>query len=312
VGVGVAQAEVKGYGLLDLAYGTNFGEKQDGDAGFGGGGNSGNRFGVKGDADVVSGLKLTFNAEAGFSPIDTDNGETGIVTNDDNSRTRQAWMGLSGSFGEVRYGKQDAALLHTFMPLEYNGASNTATTALAWTQLSFSVPETLQYFSPELGPLSFRVSYTSARTAGDGAADADPVTAAGLTFVQGPITVAMGYQTAATSDADDYAGAEVQYALGEGSKIKAGYHTIGDASQITLGGVTALGGINVGAAYSVYDSGVDGADTVGSYEVFVNKELVKNLIGYAEIGGSDLKDDPTTDPKDESAMKYAIGVIYLF
>lgn len=59
---------------------------------------SGSRWGLMGSEDLGGGLKLNFDLEQGFG-IDTGNQTAG------QSFSRQAWVGFSGGFGEVRIGK---------------------------------------------------------------------------------------------------------------------------------------------------------------------------------------------------------------
>ena len=123
---GAAQAQLSIYGLIDLSYGKSIasdaaGDKADfhsgGDNGSGEG-NSTTRVGLKGSTDVGSGFKANFNLETGGI---TSNGEVnpgGAFFN------RQAWAGLSGSFGEFRLGRQDSVAFQTMAPYDFNGASN--------------------------------------------------------------------------------------------------------------------------------------------------------------------------------------------
>jgi len=116
--VGAAQAQVTMYGLIDMSYGKNemVGEtKEDihsgGDAGQHGGsqGNSTTKVGLKGSTDVGSGVKANFQLETGG--VHSDGSIQGPFFG------RQAWAGLSGSFGEVRVGLQDSVAFQTMIGL---------------------------------------------------------------------------------------------------------------------------------------------------------------------------------------------------
>jgi predicted porin len=62
---------------------------------------SGNRFGFKGSEDLGSGLRATFDLEAGFNLGSGVSGQSGALFG------RQAWIGLeNSSWGYVRAGKQ--------------------------------------------------------------------------------------------------------------------------------------------------------------------------------------------------------------
>src|SRR6266702_2431283 len=60
------------------------------------------RYGFKGSEDIGGGLKINFQLEQAFS------GMTGAATNPAEAFNRQAWVGMSGSFGEVRFGLQNS------------------------------------------------------------------------------------------------------------------------------------------------------------------------------------------------------------
>jgi predicted porin len=73
-----------------------------------GGGLQTSRFGLKGSEDLGGGLKANFLLEAGFDP------STGVANSYTNPYTgatsnaifgRQAWVGVSGGFGELKLGK---------------------------------------------------------------------------------------------------------------------------------------------------------------------------------------------------------------
>jgi len=61
----------------------------------------GPRFGLRGSEDLGGGLKGNFNVEAGYSLAN------GVTTANNQLFNRQAWVGVSGKFGEVRLGRQD-------------------------------------------------------------------------------------------------------------------------------------------------------------------------------------------------------------
>ena len=114
-GVASAQSSVTLYGLVDAYVGNQKinGLSQTGvnlasPAGGSGGALNTSRFGLKGSEDIGGGMKANFVLEAGFDP------STGVANSYTNPYTgvnssaifgRQSWVGLSGGFGEVRFGK---------------------------------------------------------------------------------------------------------------------------------------------------------------------------------------------------------------
>jgi hypothetical protein len=124
--LGAAQAEYTIYGLLDGSVGKNIADAQadvainlhsGGDSGSGQG-NSTTRIGLKGSNDIGSGVKANFKLETGGISSD------GKVNNDGTFFNRQAWGSLSGSMGEIRFGRQDSVPFQAFIDYDYNGASN--------------------------------------------------------------------------------------------------------------------------------------------------------------------------------------------
>jgi len=59
------------------------------------------RWGLRGDEDLGDGYKTKFDLEQGFDP------STGVQQNSYRMFDRQAWVGISGSFGELRAGRQN-------------------------------------------------------------------------------------------------------------------------------------------------------------------------------------------------------------
>ena len=63
------------------------------------------RLGFKGSEDIGYGLKANFQLEGQINPSAGSLGSTTIATNE--VFNREAWVGVSGSFGEIRLGKTD-------------------------------------------------------------------------------------------------------------------------------------------------------------------------------------------------------------
>jgi predicted porin len=114
-GIASAQSTVTIYGLVDAWVGTvkdnnlsQSGVNVPHPFSGSGGGLQTSRFGLKGSEDLGGGLKANFLLEAGFDP------STGAANNYTNPYTnavstavfgRQAWVGVSGGFGELKLGK---------------------------------------------------------------------------------------------------------------------------------------------------------------------------------------------------------------
>lgn len=365
---GVAQAQVTAYGLFDISAGKSvYGDANGNDVGLNSGGNGGasegnstTRFGLKGSSDVGSGIKANFNYQAGIDGSGATNGGTTLFN-------RQAWAGLSGGFGEFRFGKQDSVPFQTFIGLDFNGASNGVSSAFntsygsnssgIWgSVISARQSNSLQYISPSLGGLTVQAGYVKRGSQDyvDGESkkydfvddDDDETTAPvwqqttsttddkdnkgvaslGLTYVVGPVTLAAAYQGSGVKDdikgTDDfdetaaYVGFGAQYDFGA-FKLKADYQKLDTINQVNFGAVTTVAGWSVGAQYSV---NTDKSRTVVTtkdvkttgYEVFVNKEVLKNVYGYAEFGSAKTDEGVLFDSAEDSASGFALGMILVF
>lgn len=356
LGAGVAQAQVTAYGLFDISVGKSiYGDINGNDIGLHSGGdgsasegNSTTRFGLKGSTDVGSGIKANFNYQAGITGNGSTNGKVGA--NDGSAAgsssvqlfNRQAWGGLSGGFGEVRFGLQDSVPFQTFINLDYNGASNGVSAAVytnAGLWAKSRQGNSLQYISPSLGGLTVQVGYVMGgsqdyadgasfkdgddpddRSTWTGADDKDTknLASVGLTYVVGPVTLAAAMQQsgkdddATTTKLDEsaaYAGFGAQYDFGS-FKVKADYQKQDTLSGINLGAVTTVAGWSVGVNYSIATDKSDDAGTTvktSGYELFTNKEVLKNVYGYAEIGSGKADSDGA-----ETYTGFAVGMILVF
>lgn len=308
---GAANAQLQIYGLLDASYGKSLfadltGQKADFHSGGDNGnseGNSTSRFGLKGSTDVGSGFKANFKLES-----------NGITSDGEVNAPffgRQAWLGLSGSFGEVRLGRQDSVSFQTMIDFDFNGASN-GVSAGAYSGVAAWLPgrqsRSLQYLSPTFSGVNFQVGF---QPKGNGPAGAKNVFSAGVKYAAGPFAVAGSFQTkeddasqnfASVAGSWDFAVAKVMVSYADGGKVSEG----GSGDGIVLGVTVPVAGFNIGAHYG---KNLDDDAKIDSYEIFVNKEVLKNTYAYAEIGNWKSKVAPA--PADK-ATGYAIGVIYTF
>jgi predicted porin len=313
---GAAQAETAVYGLFD--FGVKQAIEKDADALIGGNGNSTTRFGVKSSLDVGDGVKANFKYEAGFNASHgaqvTDTDDDGVGDDLGLNFNRQAWAGLSGSFGEIRYGVQDNVAFDHFIGYDYNGWSNTASSAaLAGTDLwgQSSQGNVLKYIAPAMGDLSASISLIQADPDADGAfgEQTEDIISVGATYATGPISISAAFATAGTKNQgkltdEDYMGAAFQYDFGA-FKANIGYHTRGDlATGIQFGAVTDINGVSVGFGY-----GTETESEGTAYEIFASKEIYKGVYAYGEFGSADKK---TKAGNGDDVTGYAVGLILTF
>lgn len=312
--LGAAQAQVSVYGLLDMSYGKSItddalGKKADFHSGGDDGsaqGNSATVIGIKGSQDVATGIKVNFQLESGGI---TSNGE---VNPGGAFFSRQAWLGFSGGFGEVRLGKQDSVPYQTMLGFDFNGGANAAS-AQANAGVAPWLPgrqaRALQYLSPNRNGFKAQVGFVP-----EGKVVGDKSTySVGVNYTAGPIALGLSAETARST----LAGADASFASVAGSydfgvaKIMAGYADGGtQAKGVSLGVVAPVAGFNLGMNYS------KNSDTQAvATELFVNREVFKNTFAYFDYGNVD-KDamwNATTNKFDRpKGNAYAVGVIFTF
>lgn len=296
-----AHADVTLYGLIDMSYGKNEiafpGQKDDFFSGGDNGssqGNSTSRFGLKGSTDVGSGIKANFKLEsAGITSSGSVGGAGTPFFN------RQAWAGFSGSFGEVRLGKQDDVIFQTVIGYDLNGAANAAA---AWGNAGTGIlgvgrqDRSLQYISPKLAD-SFTV-HVGFQPKGNVAGAEDNFGAA-LNYAGGPLSVSVATQSKTTIGGESTSLVVGSYDFGM-AKVSLGYADAGKNNKgASFGIVAPVAGFNVG--FQVSKNDVTGGTT--ATEFFVNKEIFKSTYAYFDYGNVD---------KPQSRDAYAVGVIYVF
>ena len=311
--VGAAQADVTLYGLIDMSYGKNQiafpNQTEDffsgGDNGGAGGnqGNSTSKFGLKGSTDVGSGIKANFQLES--SGIRSDGG-IGAKDNSTPFFGRAAWVGFSGSFGEVRLGRQDDVIFQTVIGYDANGASNAAS---AWGWAGTGIlgvgrqDRSLQYFTPVMGGFKAHVSL---QPKGHVAGAKDTFGAA-VTYAGGPVSVSVAGQSATVEGGTDVGLIVGSYDMGF-AKVTLGYADAGKNNKGPSFGIVApIAGVNVGVQISQND--VSGGST--ATEFFVNKEIFKGTYAYLDIASVD-KLAKVSGTGTETRGAYAVGVIYTF
>jgi predicted porin len=310
---GAAHAQLSIYGLIDASYGKSIyadmlGQKADFHSGGDNGsseGNSTTRFGLKGSTDVGSGIKMNFKLES--------NGIQSDGSIDAPFFQRQAWLGASGSFGEVRLGRQDSVPFQTMIDFDFNGASN-GVSALGhsgvgpWARGRQS--HSLQYISPTVGGLSGQAGFVPKGNRGPGAKD---VISLGGKYAGGPFAAAVAYQSKDSSGAKDFTSFAGSYDMGV-AKFMVGYADGGKVANGGTGKGPSVGvnfpvaGFNIGGHYA---QNSDADVKVKAYEFWINKEVLKSTYAYFEAGSTKTTLAPSEGEKTKF-NGYAVGVIYVF
>lgn len=314
---GAAQAQLSIYGLLDASYGKSILDDLNGDkATFHSGGDNGSsngnstsRVGIKGTTELAPGLKANFKLETGGITSDGEVNPGGAFFN------RQAWLGASGGFGELRLGRQDSIPFQVMIDLDFNGASN-GVSAGAYTGIGvFNTgrqSRSLQYISPDFGGAMVHLGYAAKDQ--DANTNAKDVFSAGAKWTGGPLVIAGSYEGKRTENAHDFMSLGATFDLSF-VKLMAGYTDAGSIDNggagkgYSFGAVAPLMGFNVGAIFAKNSD--DRADAK-AYEIFVNKEIYKNTYAYAEYGNLKASPDGGEGSVNVKAKGFAVGVIFTF
>jgi predicted porin len=298
---GASSAQVSLYGLLDVSFGKSIADdaaKKASDFHFGGDGgsaqgNSTSRIGVKGSTDVGSGVKANFRLET-----------NGITSEGDILSpffARQAWVGFSGGFGEIRLGRQDSVPFQAMIGYDFNGASN-GVSALAYAGVAPWDPRatagrqsrSLQYILPTLGGFTAHVGLVPKGTGSKSTGSF------GVTYAQGPISVSGAFESKRATGGSDFKSLAASYDLGVAKFMVATANGGATAKGQSFGVVAPIAGINVGMLY-----GKNSGNKGSAWEIFANKEILKNTYAYAEVGKANAK-------TGTNGQGMAVGLIYTF
>ena len=247
-GASFAQSSVTLYGIADMWFG---GVKTDNGMGVSNtttklesGGVNESRWGLKGSEDLGGGLKANFKLEQGFA-LDTGTAAAGQAF------SREAYVGFSGGFGEVKLGKVWTA--YDDVSAASNAVFDSKLAPMNWVFKSVGYAgnpgNTVYYSSPTMGGLAGAVSYSL----DEKVVSAPKVSSLNLTYGAGPVAVQLGYQeedianTALTSDAKflrlggsyNFGIATAKVALGKVANV--GYANGYDATEWQIGADMPLG-----------------------------------------------------------------------
>jgi predicted porin len=197
-GAAMAQSSVTLYGIADVWFGSVHTDTGTGLAGsdmrqtvLNSGSVNGSRWGLKGSEDLGGGLSANFDFQAGIR-LDDGSGTSAAAS----AFSRQSWVGLSGGFGAVRFGRtttpyddvsgaSDAALDSGFAPMN---------SVFRSTGYTARPNNTIYYQSPTMSGFSGALSYSLGENK-TAAADAGSTVSMNLVYAAGPLGVQFGYQT---------------------------------------------------------------------------------------------------------------------
>jgi len=325
-GMAQAQSSVTLYGLADIWVGSSkssvngVGDRQ---TLVESGGVATSRFGLKGSEDLGGGLKANFQLEQGFN---IDNGTAGNSTGTAASQAfdRQAWVGLSGGFGEVQFGKTWSSYDDIRSSANDSFNANVAASFNTWVGYTDRPVNSIKYLSPTVGGFIGSVTYGLGE---DKLANANgkssSLTSLGLQYANGPVFVGLAYQ----AEKDGATDTKFTNTLINGSydfgmaKLVGGYNQAkdtsipgdGKAKEWNLGvEVPVAANLNFGLGYAQSKISAAGTDVakVSGYTASLLYSLSKRTTVYGVLSQTKAKDIPfTTEGKD---TLYAVGINHKF
>lgn len=285
------------------------------------------RLGFKGSEDLGNGFKASFQLEGSLSP------STGTLGTSTTNQVfnREAWVGISGGFGEIRMGRQDvtsatdieiaSSRVGNFGLLPANG------TAI---ELGSDQNNVIRYISPKLGGAQFELAHANGN--GNGVttdAQADQM-GAFVRYDVGQLTVRAGYGTldGATKAAQrDYTSVGANYNFGAfeigGTHVKGDVSTSGDVtskSSIVSTRVPLNNGLAVIGAYAWTEDGAQASNNKGTgYTVGLTKDLSKRTRLYGAYSAVDNESNATmnmysmtTASAGADTSAFTVGVTHKF
>jgi len=314
VGVASAQSSVTLYGVLDVGFGKVKGGSFGLNNGEGynlrptpgtvvattkDGFNSTSVIGFRGSEDLGGGLKANFNLQSGG--LDLSGGATPLAF------SREAWVGLSGGFGDVQFGRSSSVPARTMGRYDLNGTSYSSAldragvSAVTWYSSSRR-NDYILYNTPNLGGFTARLGVTlKADTTNNGnavAAAAKTQTSVGVNFDNGPLSIGGVVESAATAaNRTAYAfGASFDFGV---AKVSAAYNRREAAGAVGVSSLTTPGNggkgasvgvvAPIGAFYVGAQFGRNSESNVKATELFAGYNLSKRTklyVDFARISGA--------------------------
>lgn len=279
-GAASAQSSVTVYGLVDAGITHETGGVAGSVTKVATGVQSGNRLGFKGTEDLGNGLKAIFQIENGFN---ADDGTTRQSrTNADGTTTarlfgRQAFVGLSGSFGTVALGRQYNPLFGALDSIDPFGTGLTGASTNLMAGSSVRTDNAVTYATPDLNGFSATGLYGAGEQA-SGAAKGRTIGLSGA-YANGPVMATVAYD-------------------------KATNLTDTDSTKLFLiGGTYNFGPATAHVAYETEKS-----NAMDFRDVLVGVSAPVSPAGT--VMASFIKKTDRTSPKTEGAKQFAIGYVH--
>lgn len=237
-GIASAQSNVALFGLVDLGIQQTRLSPGPSKLELASGLQSGSRWGLKGTEDLGGGLSASFKLESGFDA------STGAPGQGGRAFGRQAWVGLNGSFGSLKLGRQYTPLfgvLDTVDPFDMGITGDGSGIGAVFRSGGVRTDNTVNYSIPNFHGLSGEVAYSFGEVAGSTSAGRQ--IGVGLTYEGGPLTLVFGHHN---------------------QNLVAGTAPAGNSKTTAVGGMYDLKAVKLHAAYAVNKDNNGVATTVDS------------------------------------------------
>jgi predicted porin len=298
-----AQSSVTLYGVVDLGMVHGSGSVSNITKMVSGNFNS-SRLGVKGTEDLGGGLKTTFVFEGDVQPQTgtgsvsgaaaanaSANNTTVVSTSGGFTFNRQATVGVTGGFGEVRLGRDYTPTFYIDAVYDPFGVNGSGTNAIFGNANGFSVnhlraSNSISYFLPaNLGGLSGQVMYATNNAASTGAATQNDgkYTGGNLGYANGPLSAHIG-------------------------TAKFTLSTVGDVKTDSIGASYDLGVVKLMAELSADKFGAAGLNQKNAGSLLgLTAPMGSGVLRASYVSRKVTKDGQTADNKFDQA---SIGYVY--
>ncbi len=289
------------------------------------GGLSTSRWGMRGSEDLGNGMKANFQLEQAVTM------DTGAAT----GFTRQSWVGLSGSFGEVKLGRTYTPY-HTFRGLvnntnDFNLSVTGDVAKAAGGDYNNGYDNQIQYASPSFNGVTASIAVAMGEDKGEDlggglkSKNASDTVSLAVRYTQGPITVGFAHQ----AEGQKKDAADIKYNLFGGTydlgvaKLQAFYNTAkrpalnatpkAEDKEYQLGvSAPVAPGVTLYAGYAKAETKIAGTVTekADGYNLLATYDLSKRSSVYA--GWKDAKEKDGAGAKKGELKQVALGLRHTF
>ncbi|MBW0448274.1 porin [bacterium M00.F.Ca.ET.228.01.1.1] len=245
-----AQSSVTLYGIIDV--GLNYQSNASGGRLFAmtSGVNQGSRFGLAGSEDLGSGLKAIFRLENGFDVTNGKLGQGGLLFG------RQAYVGLSGRYGTLTFGRQYDTLIDFVgqysVSNQWGGYISAHPGDLDNFNYSFRSNNSVKFTSENYGGFSFGTLYSLGGAAGD--FTRNQIWSLGAGYNHGPFSIGAAWLSVRNPNTSLFGGnsstTATAAAANASSPVFRGFLSAHSYRDIGVGASYTLGAATFGATYS--------------------------------------------------------------